>query len=60
MNSQYDYYFRIEYTILESPCQPINTFQTVETMEALEQIVNKKNIFLFIFIFFILDKSKDR
>ncbi len=48
--SQFDYYFRVEYTIIESACQPVYTFQSSETIDSLEQIVNK-NLFVFFFIF---------
>ena len=59
MNSSYDYYFRIEYTILDSPCQPLNTFQTIEALDSLEQMV-KRNYFLFIYFSNFVDKWKNQ
>jgi hypothetical protein len=36
---EYDYYFRIDYTILKGVCQPIYFFNTSETIHSIENTV---------------------
>lgn len=36
---EYDYYFRIDYTIINGVCQPLHLFNTTETIHSIENIV---------------------
>lgn len=40
MNMVNDYYFRMDFTIVESECQPINIFYTTEAIRAIQNLVN--------------------
>jgi len=39
MKIEYDYYFHIEYTIIEGVCQPLYMFNTTETIHSLTKMV---------------------
>lgn len=51
---KYDYYFLIDYTIIEGICQPIELFNTTETINSIENMVEIYFYFLYD-IFFVLD-----
>jgi hypothetical protein len=36
-----DYYFRIDYTIQQAMCQPVNVFYTKSAVQAIRTMVNK-------------------
>ncbi len=57
MKVQYDYYFRIEYRIVQGVCQPLDMFNTTETINSLQKMVQRFLILIFqiIFGFFFLD-----
>jgi len=59
--SKYDYYFRIDYTIINGVCQPLHLFNTTETIHSIENIVLLiySIHFSLQFIFFFLDKSEN-
>jgi len=47
MKIQYDYYFRIEYKIVEGVCQPLDMFNTTETINSLQKMVQRFLILIF-------------